>query len=286
MSLPFRLFPGGTPAVDSDKLLISRADATSPTGFSNYIVTWGELKATLSHAVPGIDGADGEDGMTVLGVAGRDGAAGTAGAAGRNGISIPGLDGADAEEPLVVPGPRGIAGAAGANGTIGRDGIGVPGMDGADADEPVVIPGARGAAGAAGPAGSNSVTTSMFVVDAEVEEAILVPGPRGATGATGPSGGGGGAGNTWTAVLDFGAFPGSTDASVVITGQAAILTTSIVIPVPQPTASVDHSAMEHVVDPPVLRIGNIVAGTGFTVYGFTNNNRRHYGTYNVAGTWS
>jgi hypothetical protein len=218
MSLPFRLFPGGAPPVDSDKLLISRADAGSPTGFSNYIVTWGELKSTLSNAVPGMDGIDGEDGMTIIGPRGATGAAGTNG---RDGVSIPGLDGADAEEPLVIPG---AAGRDGTNGVIGRDGaIGAPGMDGADAEEPlvipgprgatgangangasgtnlllveseieepVVIPGARGADGAAGPAGGNVVTTSMFVVDAEMEEPLLVPGPKGDTGATGGGGGG------------------------------------------------------------------------------------------------
>jgi len=158
MSLPFRLFPGGAPPVDSDKLLISRADAGSPTGFSNYIVTWGELKATIT-------------------------------ASGSGSVGAPGMDGADAEEPLVIPGPRGATGATGANGANGASGTNLLLVE-SEIEEPLVIPGARGADGAAGPAGGNVVTTSMFVVDAEMEEPLLVPGPKGDTGATGGGGGG------------------------------------------------------------------------------------------------
>ena len=222
MSLQFRLFPSGFPPADTDKLLISRADATSPTGFSNYLVTWGELKLTLSGmGVPGIDGQDGEDGISIPGARGRDGingisipgldgtdadeplvipgargvdgtagTAGTAGAAGRDGLSIPGIDGADADEPTVVPGPRGIDGTNGSNGTIGRDGIGIPGIDGSDGEDGMMIPGARGIAGANGANGTSG--TSLLLVESEIEEPTVIPGQRGATGATGAAGPAGG----------------------------------------------------------------------------------------------
>ena len=76
----------------------------------------------------------------------------------------------------------------------------------------------------------------------------------GATGATG------------TTTIDFGAFPGASDASVAITGQTGILVGSIIEAwlVAQPTA--DHTADEHRVETISVTCGNIVAGTGFTIY--------------------
>ena len=76
----------------------------------------------------------------------------------------------------------------------------------------------------------------------------------GATGATG------------TTTINFGAFPGASDASVAITGQTGILVGSIIEAwlVAQPTA--DHTADEHRVETISVTCGNIVAGTGFTIY--------------------
>lgn len=70
-----------------------------------------------------------------------------------------------------------------------------------------------------------------------------------------------------TATLDFGAFPGKTDATVTVTGQTGILGTNLVEAWIFPTATANHSADEHWVDPPEVYAGNIVAGTGFTIYG-------------------
>jgi hypothetical protein len=70
-----------------------------------------------------------------------------------------------------------------------------------------------------------------------------------------------------TTTIDFGAFPGATDATVVITGQAAITTSNLVEAWINPTATADHTADEHWVDPPEVFAGNIVNGTGFTIYG-------------------
>lgn len=89
-----------------------------------------------------------------------------------------------------------------------------------------------------------------------------------------------------TAIIDFGAFPGSSDASVVITGQAAIVAGSLVEAWIRPEATADHSVDDHIVDPPEVIAATIVAGTGFTIYGFTKNTIRHFGEYTVAWAWN
>lgn len=70
-----------------------------------------------------------------------------------------------------------------------------------------------------------------------------------------------------TATINFGTFPGATDASVTVTGQTGISAGSLVEAWIYPTATADHSVDEHWVDPPEVFAGNIVAGTGFTIYG-------------------
>lgn len=100
------------------------------------------------------------------------------------------------------------------------------------------------------------------------------------------SGGGGGSVNSGSTTIDFGTFPGSTDASVVVTGQSGIVAGSVVTAWPNAIATADHSAMEHIVDPPRFVAGDIVPGVGFTIYAFTQNTRRHYGQYSTAWTWS
>jgi hypothetical protein len=76
-----------------------------------------------------------------------------------------------------------------------------------------------------------------------------------------------------TTTIDFGAFPGSPDASVTVTGQGSITATSLVEAWIMPTATADHSADEHWADPPRVMAGTIVNGTGFTIYG-TNRSER------------
>jgi hypothetical protein len=70
-----------------------------------------------------------------------------------------------------------------------------------------------------------------------------------------------------TATLDFGAFPGASDASVAVTGQAGILAGSLVEAWLFPAATADHTADEHWVETIEVMAGNVVAGTGFTIYG-------------------
>lgn len=74
-----------------------------------------------------------------------------------------------------------------------------------------------------------------------------------------------------TATLDFGAFPGASDATVTVTGQAGILAGSTVQCWLEPTATSDHTADEHLYETLAVRAGNIVAGTGFTIYGWNTN---------------
>lgn len=74
-----------------------------------------------------------------------------------------------------------------------------------------------------------------------------------------------------TVTLDFGAFPGASDASVTVTGQGGIQTSSLVEAFLLPAATTDHSADEHWVETIRVMAGNIVGGTGFTVYGINTN---------------
>lgn len=69
-----------------------------------------------------------------------------------------------------------------------------------------------------------------------------------------------------TTTIDFGAFPGGSDASVTVTGQASILSGSLVEAWLYPTATADHTADEHLVETIRVVAGNVVAGTGFTIY--------------------
>ena len=73
---------------------------------------------------------------------------------------------------------------------------------------------------------------------------------------------------TGTATLDFGAFPGKSDASLAITGQTAIVSGSIVEAWLRPADTADHTADEHMVETLKVFAASIVAGTGFTIYGF------------------
>ncbi len=87
---------------------------------------------------------------------------------------------------------------------------------------------------------------------------------------------------TGTATLDFGSFPGATDTTVAVTGQAAIVAGTLVEAWLRPIATATHSADEHMVEPPRVFAGNISAGTGFTIYGFAEEPGRLYGTYTIA----
>jgi len=82
-----------------------------------------------------------------------------------------------------------------------------------------------------------------------------------------PSGGGGGA-NVGSTTVDFGAFPGAHEAAVAVTGQAGILSGSIVQAWLMPAATADHTADEHAAEMEniVVWVSDLVAGTGFTIH--------------------
>lgn len=74
-----------------------------------------------------------------------------------------------------------------------------------------------------------------------------------------------------TTTVDFGAFPGASDTSIAVTGQAGIVAGSLVEAWIRPVATADHTADEHWVETIRVSAGNIVAATGFTVYALNTN---------------
>ena len=108
--------------------------------------------------------------------------------------------------------------------------------------------------------------------------------------------------------LDFGAFPGNDSTTVAVTGQTGIVAGSLVEAWLRPETTADHTADEHMIEQIRVSAGDIVAGTGFTVYGWctydtpqdtfwrnlylyvaspiTNNAPRLYGVYSVAWVWN
>lgn len=99
---------------------------------------------------------------------------------------------------------------------------------------------------------------------------------------TGGGGGGGGV-NSGSVAIDFGATPGTNFVSVDVTGQATITGTSKVKAYKAIQATATHTEYEHIVVPLNLSVGNIVAGTGFTVYATTD--LRLDGTFNINWEW-
>lgn len=71
---------------------------------------------------------------------------------------------------------------------------------------------------------------------------------------------------TGTTTIDFGAFPGASDASIAVTGQTSILSGSLVEAWLRPVATADHTADEHMLETIKVVAGNISAGVGFTIY--------------------
>lgn len=91
--------------------------------------------------------------------------------------------------------------------------------------------------------------------------------------------------NSGQATINFGNTPGSNIASVAITGQTNILTTSIVKVFVKPSSTIHHNEYEH----NLFLIGgsliasDIVAGTGFTIT--AHSTLRLTGTFNIYWEW-
>lgn len=86
-----------------------------------------------------------------------------------------------------------------------------------------------------------------------------------------------------TATLDFGS--GAGDASVAVTGQLTIEADSSVEAWIELADSADHTADEHRLEEIEISAGNIVAGTGFTIYGVCRKGAAH-GEFNINWVWA
>ena len=72
-----------------------------------------------------------------------------------------------------------------------------------------------------------------------------------------------------TATLDFGAFPGASDASVAVSAPT-IGAGNLVEAWIFPAATTDHTADEHWVESLRVFAGDVVAGVGFNIYGLND----------------
>lgn len=98
--------------------------------------------------------------------------------------------------------------------------------------------------------------------------------------------GGGGSANVGEATIDFGAFPGSNEASIAVTGQGAILGTSTAFAYfQQNDSSGGHSNSDHAYAAALIHLscGSFVVGTGFTIY--ARSTEKMVGTFKVRFQW-
>ena len=92
---------------------------------------------------------------------------------------------------------------------------------------------------------------------------------------------------TGTTTVDFGSgAPQANDTlkTVAITGQGAIVAGSLVEGWVRVAASSDHNIDEHSIENLTVTAGNIVAGTGFTLY-ITCTEGKTYGVWNLNWAW-
>lgn len=95
------------------------------------------------------------------------------------------------------------------------------------------------------------------------------------------------ANGTGVAEIDFGAFPGSNEASVTVTGQDAIGANSKAESwVMGDDTTTDHTASDHKYLPlfASFTCGNPVAATGFTIHG--RSAQKLTGKYTLRWVWS
>lgn len=95
------------------------------------------------------------------------------------------------------------------------------------------------------------------------------------------------ANGTGTATIDFGAFPGSNEASVVVTGETTISATSKVeafFMADDTTADYTASDQKYLPLFVALTCGTVVAATGFTI--FARSTEKMEGQMAVRFVWS
>lgn len=75
------------------------------------------------------------------------------------------------------------------------------------------------------------------------------------------------------AEIDFGSFPGTSDASLTVTGLTGIISSSLVEAWLMPDTTADHSADEHLLEP--IKVfadrSSIVAGTSLVIRAINDN---------------
>ncbi len=111
----------------------------------------------------------------------------------------------------------------------------------------------------AGVAALGNGTTGDFSAELKLTTLRFADGSAQTTAATG-------GGTRGVTTVNFGAFPGASDASATITGQAGIAAGSRVRAWIEATATADHSADEHWLETIDVIAGNIDDATGFTIY--------------------
>ena len=92
-----------------------------------------------------------------------------------------------------------------------------------------------------------------------------------------------------TAIVDFGAYPGSPDASVAVAGQAAILTTSAAEAWLRPQdATAENSVDMHIMASNMMEViaGPITAADGFPIRCISRDGTNFVGTFNLNWVWN
>lgn len=91
---------------------------------------------------------------------------------------------------------------------------------------------------------------------------------------------------TGTSTIDFGSFPGANEASVAVTGQTSILSNSVAEAYIMSEASANRTANDHryVGLYITLTCGDVVAGTGFTIYARSLD--KMTGQYSIRWVWA
>lgn len=102
-------------------------------------------------------------------------------------------------------------------------------------------------------------------------------------------------GASGTVLLNFGAHPGAMDATVDVTGQTGLVSTSEVDAWIQPVATAEHTVDEHCVEE-IDVFAHYQADGTLRVRGFwspkhgpasrSNNGHRLYGNFNIGWAWS
>ena len=86
-----------------------------------------------------------------------------------------------------------------------------------------------------------------------------------------------------TTTIDFGT--GKTDTSVNVIGQSSITGSNLVEAWVFPATTASNTSDNHWIEDLEIMAGNVIAGTGFTIYAKCNTLKAH-GIYNIAWVWN